>query len=179
MKKSNNHIMLDLETMGNDSQAAIFAIGAVRFNTTSGITDSFYMLVDLASSMQAGMTANADTIKWWMQQSDDARKAIYTTAHNLEVALQRFTDFAGADRDKPIVWGCGADFDNVILASAYRLLKRPNPWEFYNNRCYRTLKGMYPQVKAVRKGTYHNAFDDAANQAEHLLAIVDYANIEI
>lgn len=70
-----SHIMLDLETMGNGSQAAIIAIGAVAFDL-SGIKDRFYTQVSLESSVRAGLIADPSTIMWWMQKSDEARAAL-------------------------------------------------------------------------------------------------------
>jgi inhibitor of KinA sporulation pathway (predicted exonuclease) len=44
-------------------------------------------------------------------------------------------------------------------------------YKFWNERCYRTVKNQYPDVKLTRTGTYHNALDDARTQAEHLVQI--------
>jgi len=49
-------VMLDLETMGNGSSAAIIAIGAVEFDMVEGtLGNEFYSVVDLDSSVQAWM----------------------------------------------------------------------------------------------------------------------------
>ena len=66
----------------------------------------------------------------------------------------------------------GAAFDNVILASAYRRNGTRQPWQFLNDRCYRTMKAQYPAVKMQRNGTHHNAVDDAESQARHLIAMM-------
>ena len=65
-------IMLDLETMGTGTQAAIVAIGAVEFDLEKGILgEEFYRTVDLSSSISCGGIIDADTVLWWMQQSED------------------------------------------------------------------------------------------------------------
>jgi hypothetical protein len=70
------------------------------------------------------------------------------------------------------VWGNGADFDNPILAVAYRrTIFSGQPWKPYNGRCYRTVKNQFQDVKLVRTGTHHNALDDARSQATHLVEI--------
>lgn len=46
------------------------------------------------------------------------------------------------------------------------------PWPHWNDRCYRTLKAMRPDVKMERTGTHHNAVDDATSQARHALALL-------
>jgi inhibitor of KinA sporulation pathway (predicted exonuclease) len=46
------------------------------------------------------------------------------------------------------------------------------PWKFYNDRCYRTLKAMYPHIKMPKRtGTHHNALDDAISQVNHLILL--------
>jgi len=46
------------------------------------------------------------------------------------------------------------------------------PWYFWNDRCYRTMKSLYPQIPMERDGVHHNALDDAISQARHLMAIL-------
>jgi exodeoxyribonuclease VIII len=89
-------------------------------------------------------------------------------AIHLAVALQRFTLWLPNDCK---LWGNGASFDNAILANAYAALKMEQPWAFWNDRCYRTIKAMHPKQKQQHLGTHHNALDDAISQAEHLIAI--------
>ena len=137
-----NNIMLDLETMGTDSDAAIIAIGAVRFDKS--VSDSFYQVVDLQSSLDAGLTMSADSILWWLKQGDEARQAITVKGVSLRSALLNFKKWAGKDA---LIWGNGATFDNVILANAYDKSKVERPWHYSANRCYRTLKSFYPNVE--------------------------------
>ena len=166
-----NNIMLDLETMGNSSNSAITAIGAVRFNSTSGVLeDSFHEFVDLDSSVEAGLNLDTSTVLWWMKQSDAARKQFEEKGKSLHSVLDSFSKWIGGDA---IVWGNGVGFDNVILANAYRTCKVKQPWQFYNDRCYRTIKNMHKDIKLERVGTHHDAVDDAKSQALHLIKILE------
>jgi hypothetical protein len=106
---------------------------------------------------------------WWMKQGELARKEIYEAHDELVEVL---IDFAKWLPDGSKVWGNGSDFDNVILAAAYAKVGIDCPWQFWNNRCFRTLKSICP-IKHEFKGTAHNALDDAHNQAEHLILIMD------
>ncbi len=163
-----NNIMLDLETMGSGSNSAITAIGAVRFGDT--VTDKFYQVVSLQSSVDAGLSMDVSTVLWWMQQSDEARSIYYQhTAVPLKEMLMNFIAWIGEDAR---VWGCGAAFDNAILSNAYRKTGIRQPWNFWNDMCYRTIKNLNPEVALVRVGTHHNAVDDAESQARHLLKIL-------
>ena len=163
-----NKIMLDLETMGNSANAAIVAIGAVRFNDIE-VTDEFYIVIDLVSSVASGLEIEASTVMWWMKQSDDARKQFERDGVALQKALMQFAEWIGEDAE---LWGNGAAFDNAILSNAYRKCGIEQPWKFWNDRCYRTVKNLYTDIELVRQGIYHCAIDDARSQATHLIQIM-------
>lgn len=171
-----NEIMLDLETMGTGPDAAIIAIGAVRFDISQGVTDTFYTVVDLADSVRSGLRMEPATVLWWMQQSDAARAQFQQKGLTLGDALDKFSAWVG---DRAKVWGNGAAFDNVVLATAYAKTGRAAPWRFWDDRCYRTLKSLHPGVKLQRVGEHHNALDDARSQAEHLIEIFRRAAVSL
>ena len=155
----NDNIMVDLETMGTGPNAAIIAIGACYFDIQTGlIGDRFYAVVDLKSSVDAGMTIDADTVLWWLKQSDIARAEFEREGQNISQALHGFLLFV-TDKKNVKIWGNGASFDNVILSNGYRICDLPQPWKFWNDRCYRTIKALYPHVLVKRQGTHHNALD--------------------
>ena len=164
-------IMLDLETMGNGSNSAIIAIGAVAFDI-DGVQSKFYQQVNLQSSIDAGMEMDASTVLWWLKQSDSARSAFKDNedALNIANALIEFSMFCESVKVCGM-WGNGAAFDNALLSNAYRKLEIDQPWKFWNDRCYRTVKNIYQDVEFVRAGTHHNAVDDAGSQALHLIEI--------
>ena len=168
-----NHIMLDLETMGKGPDAAIVAIGACTFDDTR-IGDRFYCKVSLDSAVRAGGVMDADTVMWWLRQSDAAREELQKDRMTIVDALYLFTHWVNseANQESVCVWGNGAAFDNVILREAYNRQGLAAPWHYYNDRCYRTVKNSAPHIKINRTGgTHHNALDDAMAQAEHLIAI--------
>ena len=171
-----NHFMLDLETMGTGPDAAIVAIGAVPFDPDAGALGAgFYRAVSLESAVTWGGKITASTIVWWLQQSYAARHALVGgSAGGIRIVLRHLYEWMhdearGAD---PIVWGNGSDFDNVVLRSAYERCGIEAPWSFRDNRCYRTLRALRPDVVMDKRiGTHHNAQDDALSQAQHALAI--------
>ena len=164
------NIMLDLETMGVNPDAAIIAIGAVEFDTGTGdIGERFYTVIDLASSVKHGGVIDASTVLWWMQQSDAARSEFERPGLDIIDALTAFSVWVAGLGPEVSVWGNGAAFDNVILASAYRRIGLPPPWPHWLDRCYRTIKDRYPEVLPVRTGVFHRAVDDAESQARHLI----------
>jgi len=164
----NTNVMVDIETLGTDNNAVILSIGAVKFDPWGhGIEDSFYVPIDPKSCQALGLKLDASTVMWWMDDERTAARSLMVKEERvgLAEALYGFNDWFGDD--KP-VWGNGSTFDNVILTSAYKACGIEQPWKFWNDKCYRTVKGMAPSVKLVREGTYHNAVDDALSQAKHL-----------
>jgi len=177
-----NNVMVDLETMGNGADAAIVAIGAVRFDQEC-VYDAFYSNVTLESSVAAGLIIDPSTVMWWLKQSDAARAAISEAQGApdkccLPHVLSEFASWLHTDQmmqskalDEPRIWGNGAAFDNVILANAYKACGMPVPWKFWNDRCYRTVKNMAPDIVYMNTGTAHHALHDAEAQARHLIQI--------
>ena len=156
-------IMLDLETLDTASTAAIIAIGAVAF-TESEFWGEFYAPVDVSSALQFG-TISGDTLKWWAQKPDAARSVIWDEdTLPLPKALQEFTAWVRTFENVE-VWGNGAAFDNAVIAHAYQKTGLPQPWEYSQDRCYRTLRAMHHDISVTRKGVHHNALDDAKHQA--------------
>lgn len=176
-------VMLDLETMSVRPDAAIVAIGAVAFDRTdpSRTWPTFYERVDLSSSMAAGGAVDGATVRWWLQQSESARAEVSARdAAHIAAVLSLFSAWIDSlgDRAKVLMWGNGADFDNVVLRSAYERLMLEAPWSWWNNRCFRTLRKERPEVAEPPQAAghvEHHALDDARQQVEHLLAIHDAA----
>lgn len=170
-------IMVDMETLGQHAGCSILSIGAVEFDGESGsIGETFYITISRSSCRLEGLKEDPETIKWWENQSEDARdKAFNHLGLSLRDTLNHFSNWVMQFGDDVEIWGNGSDFDNAILQYAYNLLDMKQPWKFYNNRCYRTLKNLFPEVALVRHGTHHDALDDAKSQAEHAVAILKFA----
>lgn len=165
------HIMIDLETLGTTADSAIISIGAVEFNPNIGEIDNinaFYTRVDWGSAM-IRRTVNADTLQWWMKQSDDARKEVIKKGVTMNTALEQLTEWLPHDA---IVWGNGAAFDISMLEHAYQQRKMELPWKFWNVRDCRTIealaRGIVDKKEIARSGTHHSALDDAIYQATYI-----------
>lgn len=104
-----------------------------------------------------------------MSQSDAAR-AVFANKDvvSMNYALDELRSAFDADT---CIWSYGANFDEVILAHAYRQKRERTPWSYKNVRCFRTIRAQYPDVEIAETGTKHNALDDAKWQTELLLEI--------
>lgn len=160
--------MLDLETLGTKPGSVIVAIGAVKFGQGK-ILQTFYERVDAESCVDCGLKIDASTVMWWLKQSEEARMEICKDGEPLSMVLDMFGDWLGGQDTE--IWGNGANFDNNLLAAAYDITGIPLPWKFSNDRCYRTVKNLHPEILIPRTGTHHNALDDATSQAMHLMDI--------
>ncbi len=172
--------MLDLETLGVSPGCTILSIGAVVFDPkTMTLGEEFYVVINRFNSGTRGFVEDAETVKWWMEQSEEARAAVfgYPDTRTVREALEAFACFLVAvcpEKENRVVWGNGSAFDNAILAKGYDLVwgfRDSAPWPLdKNNRCYRTVKAMYPEVAIDRSsGTHHKALDDAKAQALHMM----------
>lgn len=169
---SGPHVMLDLETLSTANDGLVLAIGACKFDPMgTGVDDAFYVVVDPIDAQAHGLKIDASTVMWWLEQDALARDALTLADKvSLGTALEGFAMWFGSD-SLP-VWGNGASFDNVLLRSSYKAAGIEAPWKFWDDRCYRTLKNLAPEVKIERVGTHHNALDDAISQAAHMQAIL-------
>jgi hypothetical protein len=155
-----DRVMVDIETLGLDPGAAILSIGAVRFDT-DGLGATFERNIDLESCQEAGLTIDASTLEWWLQQDADAQHVL-TGGESLADALEAFAEFyAFADE----IWANSPAFDCEHLAAAYDAVDKTVPWEYYEQRDVRTITNLPVAPDIEQEGTEHDALDDAKYQA--------------
>ena len=159
--------VVDLETLSIHPNACIVSIGAVLIEDME-ITDTFYINVDGRTCKEAGLHIEPDTIKWWGEQSKEAQEAWQKNPVPLQEAIDKFTLWYG--KESIPIWGYGANFDVVILESAYRALDMNIPWKFWDISCLRTLMNVLD--KRLPKANNHNALDDATAEAKVLIEIL-------
>lgn len=178
-------VMVDLETKGNKPGCMILSIGAVFFDPELGMLgDQYYRVVGPIGQKKRGLHEDADTMAWWGKQSEEARQVLVeheASAVTLEDGLRgftRFLDTADGGLKSVKVWGNGSDFDNAILTVAYMAHQQNTPWEFWNNRCFRTLKNLAPSIKMEKGLLAHNALNDAIMQAEHAIKVLQRLKLD-
>ena len=161
-------VMLDLETMSKKSNGAIMSIGAVEFNLKTGETGrEFYEVIDLESCLNLGLTVEASTIYWWLQQSQQARDAICDEPKHLSIVVQEFSRWMDDCIANVNVWGNSARFDLGKLEDAYIACGyTDSPWYFRSERDVRTLVAFAPEIKENEPfmGIEHNPIDDCKHQ---------------
>ncbi|GEI99723.1 exonuclease [Escherichia coli O145:H28] len=171
------HLMIDIETMGKNPNAAIISIGAIFFDPQTGdMGPEFSKTIDLDT---AGGVIDRDVIKWWLKQSREAQSAILTDEIPLDDALLQLREFIAENSGEFFVqvWGNGANFDNVILRRSYERQGIPCPWHYHNDRDVRTIVELGKAIDFDARtaisfeGERHNALYDARYQAKYVSAI--------
>ncbi|MCZ9131690.1 3'-5' exoribonuclease [Escherichia albertii] len=171
------HMMIDLETMGKNPDAAVISIGAIFFDPQTGnIGPEFSKTIDLDT---AGGVIDRDTVKWWLKQSREAQSAILADEIPLDNALLQLREFIDENSGEFFVqvWSNGTSFDNVILRRSYERQGIPCPWHYCNDRDVRTIVELggamdFDARTAIPfEGERHNALDDARYQAKYVSAI--------
>lgn len=166
--------MLDLETLGTRPGDAVISVGGVLFDReTKSIGPGFRANLDIEQVLASGFGVTGSTIKFWFEQSDEARQQALENPQNVASVLMGMAEFLtqgeGGVNQSMRVWGNGAAFDNVLLREMYQRLGMQEPWAFWNDRCFRTLKNEHPRRKELEpdfEGEKHNAYADALHQAK-------------
>jgi exodeoxyribonuclease VIII len=175
------NVMIDLETLGTESDAVILSIGAVwfdRYNVDE--SEGYYATLNWQDQLDRGGTVTEGTLRFWLNQSRQARDAILNKKPmRLEQTLIDFDQWFNDTVKKPrdcLVWSKGPQFDLALLRDLYRRTRRPSerrpwitPWPYWSERDVRTALMLVPQKIARAKGSVaHHAFYDAVYQANQV-----------
>jgi hypothetical protein len=179
------HVMCDLECLDSCGTATIISIGLVQFDLNAyELGKELYLELSLSALKQQlamGFSMSLDTMQWWMMQSDDARNVWRnkdTLMSNGE-ALYTLSEYF-IDIEKPVLWGNGSTYDNVVLRHYLHKFNKRVPFHYSRDFCYRTMKNMFGHLaKFERVGAHHNALDDAKSQALHLMAMHKSVNKKV
>lgn len=178
--------VLDLETLGTKPGCIVLSIGAVRVDLTANrVLSEFYAAINPLDSVRYGLTICAETLLWWQEQSEAARKAAFMGTGTLKGAGSEFAEWLAAAPLAPI-YGNSPAFDCSLLEAAFEATGGRAPWKYFDERCLRTELDFYRRIgvdvdrcresamtEAVfRVGEWmkHHALHDAILEAELLLA---------
>lgn len=173
-----NNFMVDIETLGTSPFSIILSIGVVAFDVKTGeIGNQFYRTIDVASSKEVGLTLDQSTVDWWANQDKSVRDMLTKDTIPVGHALEDLTNWlnmqVGEQGDK-FMWGNSARFDLGLLENAYSKCMLPYPWNFYNERCCRTIVSLNPKVKEEMgkpKGAHHPIVD-CLHQIEYVVKTI-------
>lgn len=174
-------IAVDLETLSTKSNPVITQIAAVVFDIKTGkIIRKFNALVDPQSGIDDGFDVQWSTIKWWMKQSADAKKAALTDDKTFPIKnvlldfqewIKQIANLEGVGARNIFLWGNGIIADNVWLQSGYEKYKIKDIIHYRNHRDVRTILELAAhklnttggKIRATidHDGVHHDALSDA------------------
>ncbi|AFH22695.1 exonuclease [environmental Halophage eHP-32] len=155
-----DRVMIDIETLGREPGCVICSIGGAKFDTRE-VGETFEASVDITSCQEFGLEIDAETLTWWLTQSSEARAQL-VGGDGLADTLADLNRFIG-DADE--VWANSPSFDLAILEAAFESCGVSAPWEFYEERDFRTIKNLGIDHGIEQEGIEHDAVDDAVHQA--------------
>lgn len=179
-------VMIDLETLSAQKDAAIISLGAVQFGhgVSPDSAVQFYQKCDPQDSERWGLHVDRSTMLWWDEQDPSTRAEAFSGTQPLGAMLSNFEQWMlnnFGDLENVELWSKGSDFDLVVLPNAYYTCLSTYPFNFRMHRCFRTLESlMNPGLLQLARNSQsnikkHNALADAQHQA--MIANVALANL--
>lgn len=165
--KKRRDVMIDIETLGLESDSVILSLAAVRFCRTTGRTKR--LMHQIIDPNQPERSIDADTVRWWIKKPGNAFSDILRGRCSLKEGLMELASNISID---DAVWAQGTDFDFDILEHACSQNGIQTPWKFTLKRDTRTAYdacGFDPK-QIERSGTHHDALDDCYHQIKCVLA---------
>jgi len=180
MNKNRVDIMVDIETLGKESDSTITQVSAIAFDILTGdYIDIFNMIADIEKNSEP-INVDGSTLKWWMNTNHDLLKELLLSGDkSSEQILREFQrwikSFYGNNSKNVYLWGNGILFDNKMIKHQMESLNISYPIFYRNDRDVRTiidlagnklgitegeLKDMYKDNSLVE----HNALDDVKYQ---------------
>lgn len=167
-----NDVMIDFETLGNGKDKCLCQVGAVYFDRVTGeLGEEFSANIDAASHVQVGGKLDAETVYWWLQQSDAARLSLLENRRPVyDVMIELNAFLSKAKR----IWS-HATFDFVTLMDTMRQLGIKPSFGYKAGLDLRTLVYLsgISFDKSVREGVHHNGLDDAKFQVKYAVAALN------
>lgn len=173
-------LMIDIETLDTRPTAKIIQLGAYLFNADKQNQNGIGFIANTVCT-HPSYTESPDTLKWWEDQSDAAKKGLrHPHIETIRMGLLDLInglDFHMAD-EKYRVWAKGADFDFPIVKNAFETEFGEDyklPWKYSHQNCCRTVFKLFPEIIPIEPTIAHNAMRDAKAQAQTIQNI--YAHI--
>lgn len=186
-KKGVFDIMLDLETLGNETSPVIVQLAAVAFDIKTGETfEEFNQLIDPSTSVKKGLKSTGSCVDWWLTQDKEVflkvvAKAI-ETGKPLEEVLSAYANFIqdvlkSHNAYAVKVWGNGVD--NAWLMDSYYACRLNVPYPFWDMNDVRSIVDLGkrffnhdPKKTMPFVGKKHDAIDDCKHQIKYLVDII-------
>lgn len=148
MTKKCVDIMIDIETLGLDPRTVVtqFAFAAYERDDPETIIREAEEYLPIQPQLHVGRTIRADTVIWWMGQSDAARAGFNQNSGDdmaeliaLVQSLHRKISQVIEEADEVEIWAKGPQFDIVAIESLFDDIGLSAPWKYGQIRDLRTI----------------------------------------
>lgn len=168
-------VMIDLETMATGPNAGVIQVGAIPFNSRTGLAkpDLFEVDVDLHSALLLGGEVDASTVQFWRDQGGLQPKR---PPKAMRSALTDLARWLGKYPDLKRVWAQGPSFDVAILEGYYRRAGVPIPWGYSMARDTRTVYDLAKErgwSKPEGTQAVHTSLEDCRRQIICLMSALN------
>ncbi|GAA0347901.1 hypothetical protein GCM10008931_43990 [Oceanobacillus oncorhynchi subsp. oncorhynchi] len=174
-------IMVDIETLGRQSDSTIIQISAIAFDISTGKHISKFNEVADISKNENPLVTDGSTIKWWLKTNHDLLKELLLLRGNKssEDIIRDFHKWIKHffhDTSKNVyLWGNGILFDNKMIQHQMEKLGLEYPIFYRNDRDVRTIVDLTAaklgsEEEELKEGfnddslVAHDAFDDVKYQ---------------
>ena len=174
-------VMIDIETLSTNYDAALLSIAAVKFNPfdkTEALYEEFQLFVDIEDCKDKGCTISEDTMTWWQTQPEEVRKINFESQPRLSLteALSQLSSFC---RGVKRYWCQGMNFDPIVLENAYKIVGLKPEWKFWEWRDSRTISRLIHFTNIPKKPkNAHDAIEDCKYQIQVVQTVFDKLNIK-
>jgi hypothetical protein len=176
-------VMIDLETMSLEPNAAIVQIGGYVFQGELDSTNThFDVYIKPESSERTGLHVDKDTMAWWDTQDALVRSGVFGGTYNIDEALIAFLDWcqhiSHGDLKRLQVYCRGPEFDWVVLKNACEKVLGQWPLSYKSPQSSRTLDDIAAyvgmKVPEFDNAQIHNAHADAYYQGRKAVYILTH-----
>ncbi len=180
------HVMVDIETFSTNPKAVVTQIAMVPFTKDEVFhTKALNVYVEIQPQLDVGREVNANTLLFWLEQSEHARTELADGLKRYSVsprdAMTKVFTWPSLMLEtnwKSIagVWSKSPQFDITILESLFRDFGREAPWtkKFRTVRDVRAYADFLPadHKSADLTGFEHEAVYDCLKQIETVQAVM-------
>jgi len=175
------HGVIDIETGGTKIPSPLFRIGIAIVGVEGVPMPIKDIGVQPYTCLSSDCKMDAETLSWWIEQSDAARKARdLEPRFHVNQALIALNEFL-TEHNVDYTWGNSPSFDQAHLLYFYDLhgIVPHKSLNYYNQMDLRTIRALYPPIKSRIKAHFsdrfpaHIAVNDAYAEA---VGLVEYLN---
>ena len=170
--------MVDLETLGLDTDSQVLSIGACTFDKDGRILSNFYEVIELGTAPLNSFNHTPSTVEFWENETEEAKSAIWDHPEKVSMhkALTRLSEWLHPETG---MWANGTKFDLAKVEYEYKKVGIPVPFKYNSDRCMRTLRKFAGKIDIHYEGIKHHALHDSIWQAKYTAAACKKLNLKL